>query len=124
VDDETDPKIVSYEVVSGDQPTVVVHKTGGGPDQLFEQPGGHTGTVIAGNGKFVGDARSPDDPCPERTVALKFEADSGEIVEGAQKSFPTDSSETGNSGLEIPVPPFMWTGGAIGLAAVLIYRRS
>jgi hypothetical protein len=97
VDDPNDPKIIGYEVVEGPPPTSVVHKTGGGNDQLFEQDGASSGTVIAGNGEFVGNDRTPSEPCPPGTVDLKFEG--GELTEGTTKS-----TEVNNGGNAIAPP--------------------
>ncbi|WP_254861457.1 CARDB domain-containing protein [Halovivax gelatinilyticus] len=72
VDDPNDPRIVEFEI-DGDAPTAIVHKTGGGDDQIFQQPGTTSGTVVAGVGTFVGDERTPANPCPDGTTDLKFE---------------------------------------------------
>jgi hypothetical protein len=97
VDDPNDPGVIGYEVTEGPPPTTVVHKTGGGNDQLFEQDGASSGTVIAGNGEFVGNDRTPSEPCPPGTVDLKFEG--GELTEGTTKS-----TEVNNGGNAIAPP--------------------
>lgn len=79
VDDSDEPFVVEYEV-EGDEPEAVVHKTGGGANQIFQQSGESSGTVVAGDGDFVGDERTPSDPCLSSSDP-KFEG--GEISEGS-----------------------------------------
>lgn len=123
---------MQYAVESGDEPAFVVHKTGGGRNRLYEQEGNVSGTVIAGHEEFVGDERSPSEPCAGDQVALKFEGDEGEIRANTTKSFPDDveadeedneDAVAGGPPSDLPGQSFLGVLGGAGLVAALAFRR-